>query len=116
MFAEVLETLMDERGLGRMELSRGSGIPYTTIDGWFKKGGDNVRLQTLKRLAEYLDVSLDVLADMPSEVPSASEMKMISRFRNLDEHGQRMVELVLSEEYKRVCADNKSPQQVSNGQ
>lgn len=102
MFTEVLDGLLRERGISRTELSRGSGIPYTTIDGWFKKGGDNVRLPTLKRLAEYLGVSLDTLADMPGSGPSPSELNTLRRMRGLDAHGRRMVELTLSEELARI--------------
>ena len=105
MFTEVLDGLLRERGISRTELSRGSGIPYTTIDGWFKKGGDSVRLATLKRLAEYLGVSLDTLADMPGDAPSPSEQELLGRLRELDAHGRRMVELTLSEEHARVLAE-----------
>ena len=53
MFIERVKALMEERGINKHELAVGSGIPYTTVDGWFKKGSDNVRLGTLLRLAEY---------------------------------------------------------------
>ena len=81
----VADALRDlrERGISRTELSRGSGIPYTTIDGWFKKGGDSVRLATLKRLAEYLGVSLDTLADMPGDAPSPSAQRDKSSYVKL---------------------------------
>ena len=102
MFTEVLDGLLRERGMSRTELSRGSGIPYTTIDGWFKKGGDNVRLPTLKRLAEYLGVSLDTLAGMPADGVSRAELDTLRRIRSLDTHGRRMVELTVSEELARM--------------
>lgn len=112
MFTEVLEKLLRERGIGRVELSRKSGIPYTTIDGWFKKGGDNVRLPTLKRLAEYLEVSLDTLADMPqdADAPTTAELRALRRWRALDEHGRRMVDMTLEEEYARVVAAQEPEQ------
>ena len=58
-----LDLLMDEKGINRAELSRGSGIPYTTIANFYEKGTDNVKLSTLKKLAEYFDCSLDYLVD-----------------------------------------------------
>ena len=58
-----LDLLMDEKGINRAELSRGSGIPYTTIANFYEKGTDNVKLSTLKKLAEYFDCSLDYIAD-----------------------------------------------------
>ncbi|MFI3230619.1 MAG: helix-turn-helix transcriptional regulator [bacterium] len=52
---------MDENNLNNNSLSRESGIPYTTIDGFFKKGTDNIRLSTLVKLANFFDVTLDYL-------------------------------------------------------
>jgi transcriptional regulator with XRE-family HTH domain len=63
MFLEILERLMKERNINKNVLANESGIPYTTIDGWWKKGYDNIRLSTLKKLAAYFNVSLDYLMD-----------------------------------------------------
>ena len=38
-------------------------MPYTTIDGFYKKGSENAKLSTLKKLCSYFDCSLDYLAD-----------------------------------------------------
>lgn len=62
-FIEKLERLMDERDIkNNMELSRLSGIPYTTIDGLFKKDGDP-KLKTLMALQRFFGCSLSYLAD-----------------------------------------------------
>ena len=106
MLTDRLIALMNERGINRSELSIGSGIPYTTIDGWFKKGGDNIRLGTLLRLAEYFNVSLDYLAGSGDETTPAEQL-MMGRWRRLDEHGQRMVKLTLDEEYARCAAERE---------
>lgn len=62
-FTEKLNRLMEEKGINKAILSRESGIPYTTIDGFYKKGTDNVKLSTLKKLSSYLGCSIDYLAD-----------------------------------------------------
>ena len=87
MFIERVNALMEERGINKHELSVGSGIPYTTIDGWFKKGSDNVRLGTLLRLAEYFNVSLDYLTGgeggSPAEqliIASTMQSRYIDRY------------------------------------
>lgn len=103
MFTERLKELMEERGISRKALSEESGIPYTTIDGWFKKGGDNVRLSTFLRLAEYFEVSPGELIGEGSSLTTA-EQRIINRFRRLDEHGRRVVNMALDEEYLRCCA------------
>ncbi|MDD6189249.1 MAG: LexA family transcriptional regulator [Clostridiales bacterium] len=111
MFPENVRALMEERGINKRELSLGSGIPYTTIDGWFKKGGDNVHLGTLLRLAEYFNVSLDSLAGTDGGMTPAEQL-MLGRWRRLDEHGQRMVKLTLNEEYARCAAEKEKEQEA----
>ena len=63
VFLNVLDSLMKSNGLNKHTLSIKSGIPYTTIDGFYKRGTANARLSTLKRLAEFFDVSLDYLVN-----------------------------------------------------
>ena len=58
-----LDILMKERGINKAELARASGIPYTTIDGFYKKGAENAKLSTLKKLCAFFNCSLDYLAD-----------------------------------------------------
>lgn len=62
-FIDKLDNMMAERGINRSILSKESGIPYTTIDGFYKKGTDNVKLSTLKKLSAYFNCSLDFLVD-----------------------------------------------------
>ena len=62
-FTDKLDFLMKQKGINKAELARESGIPYTTIDGFYKKGSENVKLSTLKRLCSYFDCSLDYIAD-----------------------------------------------------
>lgn len=58
-----LDMLMKERNINKAELARESGVPYTTIDGFYKKGSENAKLSTLKKLCTYFNCSLDYLAD-----------------------------------------------------
>ena len=58
-----LDLLMKERNINKAELARESGIPYTTIDGFYKKGSENAKLSTLKKICAYFNCSLDYLTD-----------------------------------------------------
>lgn len=58
-----LDKLMKERNINKAELARESGVPCTTIDGFYKKGSENAKLSTLKKLCAYFECSLDYLAD-----------------------------------------------------
>ncbi len=63
-FLNKLEKLMSDKGIENIsQLSRETGIPYTTIDGFYKKGTENIKLSTLRKLANYFDCSLDFLVD-----------------------------------------------------
>lgn len=58
-----LDVLMSEKGINKVDLSKQSGIPYTTIINFYEKGTDNVKLSTLKKLSTYFRISLDYLVD-----------------------------------------------------
>jgi len=63
-FLNKLEMLMKEKNIENVnQLSKETGIPYTTIDGFYKKGTENIKLSTLRKLADYFDCSLDFLTD-----------------------------------------------------
>lgn len=58
-FLEKLDFLMGRDGLNKSTLSQASEIPYTTIDGWYKKGYEGLKLPTLRKLAAYFGTTLD---------------------------------------------------------
>lgn len=78
-FTEKLDSLMKENGLNKNSLSKACGIPYTTIDGWYKKGCSDLKVSSLKKLTNYFDLSLDYWLDdeyeetKKSPVPAGTE-------------------------------------------
>ena len=58
-FLEKLDLLMVREGLNKSTLSKKCSIPYTTIDGWYKKGYEGVKLVTVKKLSDCFNVPLD---------------------------------------------------------
>lgn len=76
MFLDNLTNLMNDRKLNKNTLAKESGIPYTTIDGFYKKGCDNVKLSTLTKLSSFFGVSLDYLinGDVTSITPHEREV------------------------------------------
>lgn len=62
-FIDKLDLLMEERKINKSILSKEADIPYTTIDGFYKKGSDNIKLSTLRKLAKYFNCTLDYLVD-----------------------------------------------------
>ncbi len=116
-FLEKLDFLMKKYDLNKRSLSQKSGIPYTTIDGWYKKGYEGLKLTTFRKLANYFNTTLDywILDDVsdPNYGKSQgfqvdySEMALIQKYRALDDYGRETVELVLNREYNRVNADGQ---------
>lgn len=119
-FLEKVDYLMGRFGLTRTTLSQKSNIPYTTIDGWYKKGYEGLKLTTLRKLADYFNTTLDywILDDIKDPNYGKSmgfpveyhEMEHIKKYRALDTHGKKMVDFVLDEEHERCEALNQ-PQQ-----
>lgn len=104
-FIDKLNMLMENRGLKRSDLSRGSGLSYTTIDGLYKKGFDNMKLQTLKAIADYFEVSIDYLVNddfVEVEGADSEEQRLLAKYRELDDMGRRAVNAELNSHYDRV--------------
>jgi len=77
-FTDKLDMLMNERGLSRPDVARGSGVPYTTIVNFYEKGTENIKLSTLKKLADFFEVSLDYLVDDEQEDRIAPTTELVS--------------------------------------
>jgi repressor LexA len=66
---EKIDLLMKKKGIhSKNELSKKADIPYTTIDGMYKKGTENTKRSTLAKLASFFECSLDYLIDDNMEV------------------------------------------------
>lgn len=92
-FLDKLNYLMNENNLNKSTLSKACEIPYTTIDGWYKKGYEGLKLTTLRKLANYFGTSLDFWALEDIDVKESNyfsdkEKKLISDFRELNSQGQ----------------------------
>ena len=93
-FLNKLDYLLDKNKMNKNMLSKACDIPYTTIDGWYKKGYDGVKLSTLRKLSKYFNVPLDYWADTESELPVLTfpEQAHIRKYRQLNADGQSKVD------------------------
>lgn len=108
MFLKNLDLLMEERNINKHTLSKESGIPYTTIVGWYKKGWSNISLITLKKLSEYFSISIDTLVQNKTgnqEELTFKEKEFLKKYRRIDERGIETLTLLLDAEYKRSNAE-----------
>lgn len=94
-----LDSFMKANGYSKADFARLSEIPYTTIDGLYKRGDSNTRLPTLKKLAKFMGCTLDELADVQTvhiaiNVNSYEE-RILSKFRLLSEDDQDDIEAMI---------------------
>lgn len=98
---EKLDKVMEEKGLSKADLARGTELPYTTIDGLWKKNSENTKRSTLIKIARFLGLSLDYLADDnyseedsyyldPEVAEMAEELKNNPEYRILLDASRRM--------------------------
>lgn len=101
-FLEKLNYLMEKNHLNKSTLSKACNIPYTTIDGWYKKGYEGLKLTTLRKLAEYFGTSLDYWASENTDTAA-----QISKDKSLSELHQKalaQLEKMNDEQVKAVLA------------
>lgn len=82
-FLEKLDHLMEINHLNKSSLSKACDIPYTTIDGWYKKGYEGLKLSTLRKLANYFGTSLDYWATEDSQDISYFPKEFLETFSSL---------------------------------
>ncbi len=87
------------------ELSEKSGIPYSTIQGFYKKGYFDTKLSTLHKLKSFMKITLDELADDNIEIDfknyyfnklknsdlEEDEKIIISNYRNLNNYAKQKI-------------------------
>lgn len=105
-FLQKLDLLMAERHINKPKLAELSGVPYTTIDGFYKKGYANAKISTVRKIARALGTSLDYLFEEDDALPSdrlSFEAGEIGRaYDGLDDWGRKVVRGVISGEAQRV--------------
>lgn len=98
---EKIEKMKVEKGDTNASLARNAGIPYTTIDGLYKKGTEKAKHPTLQKLCTYFNCSLDYL--VKDEIADSQHGKgeayyltedeafMMDKYRKLDESQKEMI-------------------------
>ena len=101
-FSDRLKTARLRSGLTQLQIARALGVTASTYCG-YETGKRQPDVQKLRRLAILLHASGDELLGLPRAVPavSASELELVKGYRALDEHGKRLLRLVLDEELSR---------------
>ena len=99
-FAERLRSLRKQKNLSQTELGKLAGLHYTHI-GRFERGASRPSGDTLKRLADALDVSSDYLLDGSTEEAAKAKfedrelLRQFQEVENLPEEDKTVVKKLL---------------------
>lgn len=59
---EKITYLLKENNLNKRQLSIKADIPYSTVDGWYKRGYENMTLTIFKKLCLFFQVDMTSMA------------------------------------------------------
>ena len=114
-FLQKLDFLMEKYGLNKLTLSQNSGIPYSTIVGWYKKGYEGLKLTTLRKLSDYFNTVLDYWVSEDEVDPNywkadgfivnSDEMGHIQKYRIIAPEWQEAVDSILDIGYRQHQAE-----------
>lgn len=112
MIGERLKEIREKTGMNKKEFANYIGIKYTTYNG-YETGAREPDSDFLILISQKFDVSTDYLLGLQGvrEVLHSYKLKSaeyahIEKYRDLDDHGQDMVDVVLEKEYER-CKDQQ---------
>lgn len=108
MLGANLKKLRKAEGLTQMELAKALNVGASTLAMW-ESAGREPDIDTLIRIADFFNVSLDELVGRPkiSEDLSRQEIESIKKYRTLDEYGKRAVYTLLEIEGSRQKTEKK---------
>ena len=89
-----LKKLMEIKGDNNSTLAKSSGIPYTTIDGLFKRGWEKAQLSTIQKICDHYNVTLDYMVYGEKGL-SERAIILASKYDTLSEPGQCLVDQVM---------------------
>lgn len=112
-FYQILQEIMDEKGLNIPTVARRCNLSDATVRSIISRKQKNVALEVAFKLADGLEVSLERLngdrdRSTPADTFSDKEREHIKKYRGLDDHGQKLVDIVLHEEHER-CKQPPKP-------
>lgn len=90
-FAENLLNLMEQKNLKKSDLSRESGVSYTTLDSWLKREDSLPKIDVCYKVAKYLGVTMEYLITGESEETKALD-PLIAKLQKLTPEQKEDVE------------------------
>lgn len=102
------------RNLTNKDISDITGISISSLDKITSGSNTNPKLETVKLICGALDCKLsDLLDDNNTDELTLQEQNHIKKYRALDEHGKKIVDFVLDEEYKHSSEEQSEVYQTN---
>lgn len=103
MFTERLTRLRQNIGMNKKQLAQKLCLPYTTYNN-YEMGLREPNSETLVKLATYFNVTTDYLLGKTNDTynKKVKYHDIINKYDALDEHGKKIIDLILEEEYSRT--------------
>lgn len=100
-------------GLTNKKISEMTGISISSLDKITSGENKNPKLETIKLICSALGCSLNDLVENSSAHTFfyEQEKNIIQKYRNLDGHGKKMVNMVLTEEYARCTSEQEETEE-----
>ena len=98
-FLERLKMLMCKHDDNNSSLAKKSGIPYTTIDGLFKRGWEKAQISTIQKICNYYGVSLDYMIYGADKL-SADALLVAAAYDSMSDYGKAIIDCVVEQEKK----------------
>ena len=97
-----LDELINYRNTNVNRVAREAGISPQTIYGIIKRDNTKVDINILMALAKELNVTLDFFSGGPLNVDEVDVETFVSRYRQLDAHGKKVVQSLITLELERI--------------
>ena len=101
-FSDTLKAMRISLGLTQKSLGEKIGVTSVTIGNW-ERGARAPSFDLLSKLAEALDTSVDILLGIDLKTNcTPPEEQLLTKYRQLDQHGKDLVDMVCDAEYSRI--------------
>lgn len=113
-FKDRLKEARLSRGLTQEQIAKQIGVAKSTFTG-YEKGNSEPNMLTISKIMNVLKVDANFLwqdetNSLTELVVSLDEKALLSKYRDLDDHGRELVDLVLEKEYDRcISSSNDKP-------
>lgn len=109
MWLKKFNELRKSSGMNLDDISKKSGVPMGTLSKITSGITKSPSIETIKAIVYSMGYTLDDLDDKPKNAYSLLEQEHIKKYRALDDHGKKVVNLVLEEESNRMEEMGKNP-------